>query len=141
MIIFTILGFLIAVAGVIGCFVPILPGPTFSYLAIIVLSFAKGWVPFSTTFLVVTFLLTILVSVLDFIIPSIGAKKYGASKMGIWGSVIGMIVGIFFIPPFGMLIFAFIGALIGEIITGKKAGEQEHAADELDGERKDDHIL
>ncbi|MBU0996232.1 MAG: DUF456 domain-containing protein [Proteobacteria bacterium] len=121
MIIFTILGLLISVAGLIGCFMQILPGPTFSYLAILVLSFAKSWEPFSTPFLIVTFLLTILVSVLDYIIPSIGAKKYGASKMGIGGSVIGMITGIFFFPPFGMLLFAFLGALIGEIITGKKA--------------------
>lgn len=123
MIFLIIVGLLISIAGFVGCFLPILPGPPFSYLALLILSFARNWEPFSTTFLIITALLTVLVSLFDYIIPAMGAKKYGASKTGIWGSIIGMIAGVFFIPPFGMLILAFLGALIGEIITGKKAGK------------------
>lgn len=127
MIILIVLGLLISLAGFVGCFLPILPGPGFSYLAILILSFAKNWEPFSATFLVITAFLTALVSVLDYIIPAMGAKKYGASQFGIWGSVIGMIAGIFVIPPFGMLLLAFAGALIGEIIAGKKTGQAMQA--------------
>jgi uncharacterized protein YqgC (DUF456 family) len=52
--------------------------------------------------------------------PAIGAKKYGASKFGIWGSIVGALIGLFFFPPWGVFIGTFLGAVIGEIISGKK---------------------
>ncbi len=72
------------------------------------------------TFLFVIALITILVSVLDYIVPVAGAKKFGASNTGIWFSVVGMLAGFFFFPPFGMIFGAFLGALTGELITGKR---------------------
>lgn len=64
--------------------------------------------------------LTISVSILDYIVPASGAKKSGASKFAVWGSIIGIVIGIFF-PPFGIFIGGFIGALAGELLTTKKA--------------------
>lgn len=64
--------------------------------------------------------LAALATILDYIIPVTGAKKYGASKPGVWGSAMGMLIGIFFFPPWGMLIGAIGGALAGELITGKE---------------------
>ena len=119
MIILTILGLLVALAGVVGCFLPILPGPIFSYTAILILSFSKGWTAFGTPFLIVTGILVVILTITDYVVPAMGAKRYGATRMGIWGSVIGMIAGVFVFPPFGMLILAFAGALFGEIITGQ----------------------
>ena len=65
--------------------------------------------------------LTIVVTALDYVIPAAGAKKYGASKFGFWGAIIGMILGILFAPPFGMIIGAFIGAVVGEMLIGKQS--------------------
>lgn len=121
MIILIIFGVICLIIGIIGCIIPGLAGPPFSFLALILLSFAKRWEPFSPTFLIAMAAVTIIVTALDYIIPAAGAKKYGASKFGFWGAVIGMIIGIIYIPPLGMIIGAFIGAFVGELLIGKQS--------------------
>lgn len=113
------IGLILALAGIFGCILPIIPGPIFSFVALILLSWAKNWQVFSLTFLMVMGSLTALLMILDYIVPALGAKKFGASKLGVWGSAIGMIIGIFFIPPWGIIVGAFVGALIGELLAGK----------------------
>jgi uncharacterized protein YqgC (DUF456 family) len=114
------LGLMISVAGLAGCILPVIPGPPLSYLGLIILSIAQGWEPFSATFLIVMAGVTLLVTVLDFVIPAMGARRYGASRAGVWGSVFGMLAGLIFFPPFGMFIGAFAGAVLGEMAAGKE---------------------
>lgn len=114
-----ILGLIAALIGLIGCIVPIIPGPPLSYASLFILSIAKKWEPFSMAFLIVMGALMVAVLLLDYVFPAIGAKRYGASRAGVWLSIIGMLVGVFFIPPWGMFIGAFAGALIGELAFGK----------------------
>jgi len=123
-----ILGFLCALTGLVGCIFPIIPGPPLSFLALILLSLARNWEPFSSTFLLIMGGLAVLVSILEYVVPVVGAKKYGASKPGIWISMIGMLVGVLFFPPWGMLIGAFLGALAGEVLAGKKGRKSLQAA-------------
>ncbi len=118
-----ILGLLLSIAGLIGSVFPAVPGPPLSFLALLVLSYAKNWEPFGPTFLIVTACITVGVVVLDYAVSALGAQKYGASKYGIGGSVLGMFIGIFFFPPFGMILGAIGGALIGELLAGKAAHE------------------
>jgi uncharacterized protein len=118
-----ILGLLVSIIGLAGCILPVIPGPPLSFVALILLSIAKDWQVFSPTFLWIMAALTILVTILDYVVPAAGAKKYGASKLGVWGSIIGMFVGLFFFPPWGMLFGALIGAVLGEFIVGKQ-GDQ-----------------
>lgn len=120
MFVFTIIGIILIILGIIGCIVPGLPGPPLSYLALISLSISKKWEAFSPEFLIAMAGLTILVTAIDFVIPAFGAKKLEASKYGFWGAVIGMIIGLFYFPPLGMIIGAFLGAFAGEIISGKQ---------------------
>jgi uncharacterized protein YqgC (DUF456 family) len=118
-----ILGLFLALLGLIGCLLPVIPGPPISFVALLVLSYAKNWEAFSVTFLVVMGVLTVVVVVLDYVVPAGGAKKYGASKTGVAGSVIGMLAGVFFFPPLGLFIGAFVGALVGELIA-RKGGKE-----------------
>ncbi|MEJ2101779.1 MAG: DUF456 domain-containing protein [Desulfobacterales bacterium] len=112
-------GLILALAGMIGCILPVIPGPLLSFFALLLLSWTKNWQIFSPLFLIIMGVLTALLMIFDYIAPVIGAKKYGASKFGLWGSAIGMIIGIFFIPPWGLVVGAFIGALVGELAAGK----------------------
>ena len=120
MIVLVILGLLVALIGLAGCILPVVPGPPLSFLALILISIAKHWHAFSPQFLYIMAGLTILVTVLDYVVPAAGARKYGASKLGVWGSIIGMFVGLLFCPPWGMIFCAFLGALVGELIVGKE---------------------
>ena len=115
-----ILGLLLALAGVFGCIFPVIPGPPLGYLALIILSWAKGWEPFGTTFLIIMAGLTILVSISDYLLPAMGAKKYGASRLSLWVSMAGMVIGLFLFPPWGMVIGAFLGAVAGELLAGRQ---------------------
>ncbi|MBE9546285.1 MAG: DUF456 domain-containing protein, partial [Proteobacteria bacterium] len=89
-----IFGLLLALAGLIGCILPVIPGPSISFLSLIILSCAKNWEPFSSTFLIIMAGLTILVTILDYVVPAGGAKKYGASKRGVWGAMAGLLIGV-----------------------------------------------
>jgi uncharacterized protein YqgC (DUF456 family) len=116
-------GLVVAVAGLLGCIIPIVPGPPLSLIALLILSYAKAWRPFSLTFILVMTGLTVLVTVLDYVIPAAGARKYGASKLGVWGSFLGLIIGLFAFPPFGMFIGGIAGAVAGELLAGRKGKE------------------
>ncbi len=119
-------GLLLIILGLLGCFLPVIPGPPLSFAAILLLQLTSE-PPFSVSFLSIIAGIVLLVTVLDYIVPVIGAKKFGASKAGIWGSTIGIIVGIFF-GVWGIVIFPFIGALIAELIVGKSTGKALKAA-------------
>lgn len=114
-----ILGCICILIGLVGCIIPGIAGPPFSFLALILLSVAKRWEPFRPEFLLAMAGLTVVVSVLDYAMPAAGAKKYGASKAGFWGAVIGMLLGLLYAPPLGLVLGAFLGAIIGEMLSGK----------------------
>jgi len=118
-----ILGIVLLAAGLVGCILPILPGPPIAFLALICVSIDQGWQTYSALEWAVLGALVILVTILDFLVPMMGAKKYGASRTAIWISVVGMVVGLILFPPFGMLIGAFVGAFLGELMAGKGSAE------------------
>jgi len=112
-------GIILLLAGLAGCLLPALPGPPLSYVALLLLHLTKTH-QFSTKFLVIWLVITALVVVLDYLVPVWGAKKFGASKRGVWGSIIGLILGLFILPPFGIILGPFIGAVVGEMTAGKE---------------------
>jgi len=118
-IILTLLGAIAVGAGFVGCVLPVLPGPPVSFLALILVSLAGGWDSYSTALLIVLALASVIVTVLDYVLPALTSKRAGAGKPGVWGSVVGLIVGMIFFPPFGLIIGAFIGAVAGEALFNR----------------------
>ncbi|MFC0603115.1 DUF456 domain-containing protein [Winogradskyella pulchriflava] len=110
-----LIALLLMILGIIGSFLPVLPGPLTSWAGLLVLHFTEG-VQLSQTFLISTLLIAIFIYVLDYIIPAIGTKRFGGSKAGMIGTTLGLIIGILSPIPFGIIIGPFVGALIGEMI-------------------------
>lgn len=121
-IILIVLGALIAIVGIIGCIIPAIPGPPLNFVSLLILELAIEDA-FSVEFYILWGIITIVVTVLDYVLPLFGAKVYKASSYGIWGSIIGMIVGTIFFPPFGMILGLLLGAITGELIAGKAGSE------------------
>ncbi len=113
-----VLGFVLTLVGILGSFLPVLPGPPVSWLGLLLLHLTDA-VPDDWWFLGLTAAVAILVFVLDYIVPAMGTKKFGGSKAGMWGTVIGLLVAIFFpiLGVFGIVIWPFVGALVGEILN------------------------
>ena len=102
----------ILLLGIIGCFVPIIPGPPISYGALLVFHFFSSYNIDENT-LWIWGLIVIAVTVFDLWIQIYGVKKFGGTKKAVNGSIIGLIIGIFLFPPFGIIIGPFFGAFIG----------------------------
>jgi uncharacterized protein YqgC (DUF456 family) len=115
-----VLGFIVLVAGIAGCVLPIIPGPPLAYAALILLSIARKWEAFPPAVLIVLGLVAAAVTVMDYLMPLITSKWKGASKAGIWGSVAGMILGMVFFPPFGVIIGTFVGTVLGELLFSNR---------------------
>ena len=118
-----VIGSVFMLLGIAGCVLPILPGPVLIFLGLLLLALLKQFSPpLTPVLMMIMALLTLVVTAGDYVMPLWGAKRYGATKWGIWGSVIGMAIGIFF-SPFGMLLGAFIGAVAVEWLVQKERGK------------------
>ena len=122
-----LLAVIFVIVGIVGDVVPVLPGVPISYAAILLLYFFTD-ITYSTEILIIYAVVCILITILDYLVPVWGTKKFGGTKAGVRGSTIGLIVGVLVLPmlgivigPFGLIgIIAgpFFGAYIGEKIGG-----------------------
>jgi len=116
-IVMVVMGAILVLLGILGGFLPVLPGPPLGFAGLLLLHFTS-LAEFSVTFLVVMGVIVLLVSILDYLVPILGAKRFGGSRLGVVGCVVGLLLGIFIFPPFGIIIGPFLGAIIGELING-----------------------
>ena len=117
--------FLIVLAGIFlftglaGCAISKLPGIMLCYLGIVILQYSSI-AEFSVHFFIKWGVLVIAVQGLDYLIPAWGNRKFGGSKKGVWGSLLGILVGIYF-GTWGIVLGAIVGAFIGELVAGKES--------------------
>ena len=107
---------ILMLVGVLGSFLPMLPGIPVSWAGLLLLHFTAA-IPMNYTFLGITLVITIIIFILQYAIPALGTKYLGGSKMGMWGATLGLFVGIFIPLPFAILYTPFVGAYIGEILN------------------------
>lgn len=116
-----VLGWSLIVVGMIGCVVPMIPGPPIAFCALLVAKAMGDSSAPSLAVLLSAFAVVVVVTVLDFVVPALGAKRFHCSRSGMIGCFIGTIAGLFFLP-LGVIVGPFLGALIGEVVTGKDFG-------------------
>ena len=113
-----IVGLLLCLIGIVGSFLPIIPGPVTSWLGILLLNLTSA-VEFNLNFVLITFTVAVSVGILDYVIPILGVKKLGGSRSGQIGTTVGLIVALVILGPIGIIIGPFMGALLGEMSTNK----------------------
>jgi uncharacterized protein YqgC (DUF456 family) len=114
-ILLSLIGLVCMILGILGSFLPVLPGPLLSWIGLLMLYFTEA-IEMNYWILGITFAVMVTITILDFAIPAHGTKRFGGSKYGVWGTNIGLVIGMFSPIPFGIVIGPLIGALIGELI-------------------------
>lgn len=103
--------------GLLGVILPVLPGTLLSFGGMLCAYFVQGST-ITMTQLVVCGVLSIIVIILDYLLPGYFTKLYGGTKAGITGATIGTFVGLLFGIP-GIILGPFAGAVIGEMVGSK----------------------
>ena len=119
---FIALGLILCIIGLLGSFVPIIPGPITSWFGLLVINFTSS-TELNYSFLLISFMISVFVFTLDIIIPIIGLKKFGGTKKGMIGATIGLLLGLFILGPLGIIIGTFLGAISGEMTGDLKLGK------------------
>ena len=114
---YAIVSALLLFLGLLGCVIPVIPGPALSYAAVLLL-LPSRFAP-SSGACVLFGAGCAVVLVLDYVVPALGAKKFDCSRWGVAGSIVGTVVGMFF-GLWGLIAGPFLGAVAGELMSGRK---------------------
>lgn len=121
-----ILGIILIVVGIVGSFLPLLPGPPIAYGGLLIQLFREPD-PFTSKFLWIWAALVVASLIFDYVIPAWGTKKFGGTRYGVWGATLGFLLA-FWIGPWGVVLGPFIGAFAGEMIAGQDSKKSLRAA-------------
>ncbi|MFO7978974.1 MAG: DUF456 domain-containing protein [Bacteroidales bacterium] len=122
-----ILAIILLLGGILGSFLPVLPGPPLSFAGLMVMHFTSQ-AGFSLRFILIALLLTIVVTVADLVLPSYATRRTGGSRRGMVGAAIGLAAGLFLFPPVGIILGPFLGAFLAELTHNNNANRAFKAA-------------
>ena len=114
-----IVAVILGVVGIAGSILPGLPGPPLSWIGVLLIYFFGGD-PMSLTLLFVLLAVTIVVTVVDYLVPAWFTKVTGGSKYAAWGAILGLLAGLIFPLPGGMIVTSLAGAFLAEVVLGGK---------------------
>ena len=100
-----IIWFIVIWLGIIGDFLPIIPGPIMSYLALVLLQIADK--AFSTEFMIIMAIVCVIITTVDYIVPVIWTKKMWWTKRWTRWSTIWLIIWIIVLPILWITIWQF----------------------------------
>lgn len=131
-IVLIVIAVIVVFVGLLGAVIPGLPGPPLSWIGLLLFNLTPV-ADHSLLFMLVMALLAVVITVLDYVVPSWGAKRYGGGKAGVWGCNIGLVLSLIGLPfgpqgLVGVFFWPFLGAYLGETMAGKASGHAFRAA-------------
>lgn len=112
--------------GIAGTVVPLLPGLPLIWLAMLGYAFVERFEKVDAAFLGVSLAVLIAAEAADHLGRAWGARRFGASKSGALGAVLGSLAGLFFLPV-GLIVGPFVGAAAAELLAGRTPSESIRA--------------
>lgn len=114
----TLLAYVLAIVGIAGCIIPVIPGVVLSYAALLCAYFTS-YATISTASLWIWLAATIAVTAADFYLPAWMTRRFGGSRAGAIGATVGVFAGFFLFAPAGIVLGPFFGAVLGELSRDK----------------------
>lgn len=115
-----ILAILFFIAGLLGTILPVLPGAILIFGGMLLYGIMTGFATLNATFFLLQAFTLIILFLIDFLASATGTKRYDGSTQAVWGAVIGTLLGLIFLGPLGIITGPFLGAVIVELVRGKK---------------------
>ncbi len=104
--------------GLLGSILPILPGPIIIFAGMLLYGFMTDFATLDTYFFLLQALVVVLIFSIDYLASAAGTKRSGGSKQAAWGAAVGIIPGLLFFGPLGIVIGPFMGAVAVELLRG-----------------------
>ncbi|MCE7903553.1 MAG: DUF456 domain-containing protein [Gammaproteobacteria bacterium PRO9] len=122
-VLYYILAGLLIMIGLAGTIVPVLPGLPLMFAGMLLAAWVDDFQQIGIPMVIVLGVLALLALVIDFLSTSMGAQRVGASRKAVIGAFVGTVAGLFVLPPLGLLLGPFVGAMGGELLHGREVGQ------------------
>nr|WP_239550943.1 DUF456 domain-containing protein [Halanaerobacter jeridensis] len=106
-----------------GTLVPVFPGTPLIVGAAIINGVATDFSVVSIRLIIILIGLSVLAEISERLFSAVTTKKFGGSKYGIIGAILGVLIGSLFFPPLGIFLGPVLGAVALELSTGKNIQE------------------
>ena len=110
---------LLILLGFGGVVLPAIPGAPLALVGLLIFKLFSGDCGFGWEVIIIAGVFVLIGAILDYVLPISLTKKFGGSKYGVFGAIIGLIVGLFF-PPIGFVVGPFLGAFLAELAFASK---------------------
>lgn len=107
--------------GLIGTIVPVLPGAGLIFAGALLFAFFDNFEKVEISTIVILAVIAVLSQLFDYLSGAYGAKKMGSTKAGVWGSIVGGLMGMFLGNIVGLVFGIFLGAVVAEMFFANKS--------------------
>jgi uncharacterized protein len=110
------------IASLAGTVLPIIPEAPMIVIGMVVYGFIAGFDKLGLSFFIIQTMLALAVIGVDYLTTAIGSRYFGGTKAAMWGSALGLLVGLLFFP-IGLLIGPFLGAALADFIFRRRTDQ------------------